>query len=378
MQKYLSMLLVVVWLVGCGGEDPPPADAGPAADTQVTDAIDDATAIDIIVDIGVDAGVDTAPECLLNEDCEGKVELQPCESAGCINGTCVAQEGPLCCSTADDCDPAAFPEAEKDCIDLVCENTLCTAVVTAEPCCLADDVCEGLTEECCEEAICEDYTCVVKPLENCCAQSSECDDGNENTTDTCLDACTADGCLNYEPDCDNVIEYARKDFDNNKLQGMTIVDSNPGDEISWHLTTETSVCYPYSIHLGHPLCGLYYNGPVENCVPTGLDEAVPMNVRLETETITLDEDVKAFLGFWVRMGAKEATPEPQDALRVLIETGDESDSAWESIDAFGEENTTMGEWTYHVVKLNKYKTRSKSSSTNGHREASYQGSDGTV
>ena len=200
-----------------------------------------------------------------------------------------------------------------------------------------------------------------------------------NTTDTCLDACTADGCLNYEPDCDNVIEYARKDFDNNKLQGMTIVDSNPGDEISWHLTTETSVSYPYSIHLGHPLCGLYYNGPVENCVPTGLDEAVPMNVRLETETITLDEDVKAFLGFWVRMGAKEATPEPQDALRVLIETGDESDSAWESIDAFGEENTTMGEWTYHVVKLNKYKDPFKIVfELTATAKASYQGSDGTV
>ena len=180
MQKYLSVLLVAVWLVGCGGEDPPPADTGPEADTQATDAIDDAASEDIIVDTGVDTGVDAAPECLLNEDCEGKVELQPCENAGCINGTCVAQEGPLCCSTADDCDPAAFPEAEKDCIDLVCENTLCTAVVTAEPCCLADDVCEGLTEECCEEAICEDYTCVVKPLENCCAQSSECDDGNEH------------------------------------------------------------------------------------------------------------------------------------------------------------------------------------------------------
>jgi hypothetical protein len=379
MLKNASWLLVALWLVGCAGDDPVGSDTGPPADTHTTDSHTDAALPDVQVDATVDAGVETSPECTLNEDCDGKVDLNPCESAGCINGECVAQEGPLCCSTAEDCDPAAFPEAEKECIELVCENTMCSAVITSEPCCFADSDCEGLTDACCEEAVCEDNTCVVQPLEECCAQSSECDDGDNATTDVCLDACTANGCLHHTPDCDDVVEYARKDFDTNTLQGLGVADSNPGDAIGWHLSTETSVSYPYSIHLGHPLCPLYYNGPLENCVPTGENEAVPMNVRLEMETISLDDGAKAFLGFWVRMGAKDATDGPQDALRVLIEFGDESDAAWDSLDAFGDENSTFGEWSYQVVKLNKYKEPFQIVfEMTATAKDSYQGADGAV
>ena len=95
MQRNARWLLVALWLTACGGEDPVTTDTTTPTDTQVADSATDVTTPDSTVDTTVDVGPDTAPECTLNEDCEGKVELSPCETAGCINGTCVAQEGPL-------------------------------------------------------------------------------------------------------------------------------------------------------------------------------------------------------------------------------------------------------------------------------------------
>ena len=343
---------VLIWLIGGCSSDEPAPDTH-TADTQTSDggSDTDGSAPEVVPE---DTGPDTpdvAAECVQDADCEDPLARKACQVARCVEGACVVEDGPLCCESAADCDASRFPETADGCLEVVCKESLCQLAATSSDCCTTDTECEDQTSNCCEAATCEAYTCVVASKEDCCEVSAECDDGDDATTDVCVNSCVAGGCYHHTPVCPDAETFAKGDFDNNTLQGFVVVDSDEDDTTTWHLTTSERVTPSYSIHLGHPLCGIYYNGPVENCVPTDTeaDASTPMTVNLESASVTLPADTPAFLGFWIKMSLKPANPVPSDKLEVRI--GDEV--LWSSIEAFGDAHTTAGEWVYQAVDLSK-------------------------
>lgn len=331
---------------GCGGDpvEPPTTDG---SDVASADATSDADATGPVED-------SQPSECDSDDACQGRVSLTGCQEAACQGGTCVAIDGPLCCETVADCDLERFPEVNDSCLELVCEGGICQVEGDPASCCATDADCTDLTTNCCQEGQCIDFECTVVALDECCQLSSDCDDGDPTTSDVCLDACEADGCLHRGPTCEGAAKLLDITFDNATTQGMNVTDTIPADDVSWHLTTDTSITPAYSIHMGHVSCPFYYNGFTEGCLPTS-DPPPPgtgMKLRLRSEGVTLDGSSDAYLGFWVRMAAKGG-PEA-DVLRVLIDLAGVKEEVWLSTDALGATNTTHSLWVYQAVNVSTY------------------------
>ena len=171
MNKYAKWICLLFFAVSCGdsAENLAVNDAAPVEDAMDVDESNDGLVDDSSENDAIPTE-EVTTECTVDSDCEASLTLRPCESAHCADGVCMAKEGPLCCEQASDCDSALFPESDKDCIETVCEDSICQSAVTAEPCCLSDESCSEIETACCEAALCEDFTCVVKPLDNCCAE----------------------------------------------------------------------------------------------------------------------------------------------------------------------------------------------------------------
>jgi hypothetical protein len=367
-------LFLAIFLLGCPS-DPVGPPIITLTDTGKADSSDDTVESDSDTetdgadpeDGGPADGTTTECDPSLDDEsqCDGKVDLQTCEIAECSDdGLCVAVEQPKCCESVDDCKIVDFPESKSVCLDLVCKKGVCQTELISNDCCLADADCVDLEESCCDTATCsEEGACIVETLTECCETSLDCDDGTDSTNDICGDACVTDGCLHKAPACSVDKVYSDKGFDDGTLQLMKVFDENPGDGVTWHISNKTSVSAPYSVRFGRDDCDFYYNGPTEDCVPTGAfpDQGTPMNARLETAAFGLDPGVGTFLGFWVRMAAKEGFPGQDgsppvdiDYLRVIVAQGNAWDVVWKSTDAFGTDNTTKGGWEYQTLNLSGY------------------------
>ena len=370
----ISSLILAISLAGCPEETPGPIitlpdtskdTSGDATGDATSDVSDDTVPSDAT---STDGG--SAEECdpSSNDDsqCEGKVELDACEIAVCSEeGKCVAavEEQTYCCETDADCSVVDFPETSSVCLDLVCKQGQCAAELVSDDCCLSDSDCLELEESCCDEATCNNGVCEISTLEECCETSQDCDDGTESTNDICVDACVTDGCLHKAPACSVDKVYSDKGFDDGTLQLMKVFDENPDDGVTWHVSSNTNVSAPHSVRFGRKDCDFYYNGPTDGCEPTGAfpDQGTPINARLETASFGLDPGVGTFLGFWVRMAAKEGFPAQDgnpavdiDYLRVIVAQGNAWDVVWKSTDAFGTDNTTNGDWKFQTVNLSGY------------------------
>lgn len=361
----VSLLLL---LTGCPADPPPigielPDSSTPdtQSDGTSSDAQSDATGPDGSQGDGTS---DATVGCNSDDECQGAITLESCEIALCESGVCVASPDTKCCDTADDCSLLQFPETVSVCLELGCIDGTCTTYKVSEDCCDADDQCGHLESSCCDSAFCnEESVCELGTLTECCETSADCEDGSSGTNDVCVDACVIGGCLHKAPTCDVDKTYSQKTFDDGTLQLLQVFDDNPGDGVSWHVTSKASVSPSSSLRFGRSDCDFYYNGPVEDCVPTGsfADAGTPMSARVETSSFGVDPGVGIYLGFWVRMAAKEGFPAQGgapavdiDYLQVSVLQGATSKVVWRSTEAFGSENTTQGQWAFQTVNLSGY------------------------
>jgi len=124
------------------------------------------------------------PECTKDEDCEsGK-----CDEA---SGTCEQITPPKDCEADADC------KDESDCtVDTCAEGKCSNAFKAGAGCCLTDADCPKVS---CNKVTCESQKCAYAPVEDCCIENSECEDGNILTIDTCVDF----QCQHDMPECVN-------------------------------------------------------------------------------------------------------------------------------------------------------------------------------
>jgi hypothetical protein len=144
-------------------------------------------------------------QCLVDEHCDLGTD---CVAFSC-NGdhrcvwTPVPDQTPRCCLTPADCDDLD-PETTDACQGFTCQNE--------KPTCACQEIadCPGQGNPCVTPT-CEECNCLDLPVEGCCLEDRDCDDGEPCTRDTCDlethtcsreslclgdgDPCTVDLCL---------------------------------------------------------------------------------------------------------------------------------------------------------------------------------------
>lgn len=300
--------------------------------------------------------------CTLASDCKD-LELGVCQVAACSDGVCVADPKAGCCETAADCTGATGA-----CQTNTCNNNKC-GTTTKPDCCANDADCGGLGDGCCNVGKCGvNNKCAVATKEECCEESADCDDGNPNTIDGCLTACTPFGCDVVPPVCEINKVYTTKDFDDGTLQALKSKDSNVTDKVTASAQKTTAVSAPNAVYFGDPACNTYFNGPMDSkCVPTDpfANGSTALSLELETPEIALDAGAGALAGFWVKMAAEPALEVDlgqgpvlfdTDVLKLIADGGTGPEVIWKSTaaSAFGDANTTNGAWKFQVARLSKF------------------------
>lgn len=367
-----TAILTIFGIAACGGDEAPaPTPILPTPDVSEPDVTDgDVIETDGAVADTTDVSTDgTATEdtdvpqegCTTDSDCDGELELQPCEKAVCQESECVVAEIDLCCNFTSDCIGLLQP---GNCETIGCVANACE-IIEVENCCKTDADCADQADGCCSEATCgADGFCDVTIKEFCCATSEDCDDGNPVTTDQCVDACAQDGCQNLAGPCDLQAVFVNKDFDDGTLQLLTPYDDDPGDNVTVSAVKSSSVSPGWSLYFGDPECMTYYDGPMTDCAPSKMtaDESQSVKLSVSTTQFTMDPDAGAFLGFWVNMSAEPELFIPSigywapDYLRVVVDDGSQKYTIWKSTDedALGGDNSSDGEWVYQAADLSPF------------------------
>jgi hypothetical protein len=243
-QIYLSCFCLVGAFAfsGCGGG----SDGGSGDATAGTEGT------------GTEGTTTVGEGCQSDADCEafseniGACRVPSCNEAGeCV--TANAENGTQC-GTGDKC------AAEPSCSDGECiggliaidcnDNNPCT-----EDTCDSDSGCVNAEiEECCVDAAtdcgefgpcvalsCEENQCVTTPVEDCCTENEQCDDGNDCTADACTDfECVSSpmlGCCKEKGDCDDkkactedLCNVTDGTCSNLVTEGCCVADSNCDDD----------------------------------------------------------------------------------------------------------------------------------------------------
>jgi len=152
--------------------------------------------------------------CVVPEDCDTP---DICQAPTCNEEhQCGLEDIEGCCHENTDCD-----DGDDLCTDDACVENWCVHTPTgAEGCCEKDADC--VSEDPCLEGVCnmDTTSCNYEPIEGCCHDETECDDGDDKCTDdTCVDnECVftfngTDGCC---------VEFTfEKNFDDGTDQGWT-------------------------------------------------------------------------------------------------------------------------------------------------------------
>ena len=328
---WTTVIALVVVMTGCPKKDPvtPSFDADPGEDTSA-DVVDDSTGPD----------EDVSPDAVLPD------------------------VGPDDTPDADVATPDIAVDADEVYVDVPPDIEEDAEVF--EPECITDPQCNDF-DGCCTEGVCNEGKCEAQPLEGCCEQSDDCDDGDTTTSDLCLDSCEENGCAHYVADlCPGAPLYSTKNFDNASLQLLKDLDSNTTDNVQIRVVKSTSVSPGWSAYIGDKDCGHYYNGPLEeDCTPVDstFGESTPMELALTWGApVALEAEAPAYVGFWINMAAEPSQTVdlgdgPQvfrfDYLAAYIDDGETVEEVWASTDAaaLGDANTTGGDWEFHLADL---------------------------
>ena len=143
------------------------------------------------------------------------------------------------CQVPDDC-PAAP----------ACEQRTCTAgqcgTTPIEGCCTQDGDCEN--GDPCTTGTCSDAnTCLQVPIQGCCTDAADCNDDDVCTTDVCTDA---NQCQNVaDPDCCEAGTHFSESFGQN-LDTFTVIGD--GSDVGWQTDNNRAVSGAFSLYYGNP------------------------------------------------------------------------------------------------------------------------------
>ena len=204
-----AAILLVLGLAACPGDgggdggfelpggEPDADDTSGEPDADDTGGGPDADDTGVDPDGGGDTGGAVGDPCAIDDDC-GAAGDGCCTVGVCgDDDTCEASTLEGCCAVDDDCDDG--DDGTMDACANACEVNGCNHEAAGDgnpgaPC-AGDGDCDGDGYGCCETGVCGgDDTCEAADLANCCEADADCDDDNADTTDTCADACEADGC----------------------------------------------------------------------------------------------------------------------------------------------------------------------------------------
>lgn len=306
--RHLSPSILLAVLIGCGNDPAAgpqlfvkgpdgvlvPAESVPSADASAPgdDGTDpsDGGAADGEEPGDTPLGTDAPPPppdiggvCTTGADCPAPGE--PCVSVLCVDGECVAEFIPHCCTSVDECGDG--DECTKDrcnpatnkcswepipgcggCLAAgECEDgDPCTKHACVEGECVTEQVpaCCNDVAACddgnpCSEDVCLDQQCQHIPKPECCANDAACDDGVDCTTDTC-EIKRDDGagtCIHVKSGgcCDVVFgsEFAK----DAELSDWVL--NKPNTEIAWQLFDKRFKSPPKSLYMGNPIEANYIN-----------------------------------------------------------------------------------------------------------------------
>lgn len=208
------------------------------------------------------------------------------------------------------------------------------ALTRVAGCCLSDADCPpGLEARPCEASLCLSRVCTVLPLPGCCPDAAACDDGLASTVDLCLpDTARCSHCPSpcpaSPPPGDPADPILERRFDTEaplSALGFSILDQQPGDQVTWHRSTRRFAAGSGALHLANPRCQTYYGGALgADCAPTaeGQQDSQRVSVTLLSPFFTLPATTPAMVTFLVfsrvepALGRGDAEP---DVLRVRVE-----------------------------------------------------------
>lgn len=358
-------------------EDVPPPEDVPQADVPADAAIEPDVP-------GPDVQPDVRETCV-DTGCD-HVTLEPCETVECNveTGDCDVSRTPApgCCLNDEEC-PEGFEcptvggecvfrcEVEADCLDAftdlnLCEHATCNTdsgvcerVRTEAPdCCLNVVECgEGFTcvpgqpcqpiEDCSDQGTqaladqwcvdnelpagtCKAYTCdfgsgqcnvVSVQGDGCCLTVADCDDGIDCNEDSC--PVIGGACNHTRCECTENFAPWEATFDSGTLDDFQLIDWDETDAVTWQPVLDEGRAYSgYSLYLGDPSCGWYFNGDeVDDDCTTPYDpleddvharqvklELISPDVYLENPNDPERNPLAWMIGFWI--SGESQPPDP--------------------------------------------------------------------
>lgn len=331
----LPSLLLALAALGCGEvrpglprpDDTGDTDAFEVTDTRLPDpdtttSKPDADAVP--TDTGGDAdAADTSDERDLEvPDLVGEVDSEDVPRDGNDADTADADASPVCV----DGDPCQVQGYVPPCYEGRCQGSTCQ-LRRIPGCCSSDAECAGGSPRPCAVDRCILRECRTLDLPGCCTDDDACDDGLASTDDAC--SLEVGRCAHCPLPCAGRAPIWSALFDRPgdtvTGSGLTILDAQPGDLVTWQRTTSRTAAGDGALYLGNPRCETYYGGALDAaCAPTqtGEQDSQRVTVALVTPLVTLPSASPASLVAWVRSAVEpdrgRGLAEP-DVLRVEVE-----------------------------------------------------------
>jgi len=213
--------------------------------------------------------------------------------------------------------------------------------------CTTDDDCAPYAG-CCFDPRCVSGTCLPGYVPSCCIQPGPCATSTLFHDGTCDVACEAGGCVeSLEPppgSCDTTLW--RLSLTPEGVAGLTLVDNNPGDRVTWSLAERRPFSGEPTLYAGDVACPTYYAGPLgPDCHALDARDAGPIDVAFTTPPLLLPSDLLAVaqLWLWIDVGAGHV-----DGVTVQVSRdGYGTRTVWDSRQA----DSARGEWTPVLIDL---------------------------
>jgi hypothetical protein len=179
------------------------------------------------------------PSCSDGECIGGLIAIDCNDNNPCTEDTCDSDSGCVNAEIEECCVDAATDCGEfGPCVALSCEENQCVTT-PVEDCCTENEQCDDGND--CTADACTDFECVSTAIDGCCTENEQCDDGNDCTADACTDfECVSSpmlGCCKEKGDCDDkkactedLCNVTDGTCSNLVTEGCCVADSNCDDD----------------------------------------------------------------------------------------------------------------------------------------------------
>lgn len=225
-----------------------------------------------------------------------------------------------------------------------------------QPVCVTHEDCTHL-QGCCTTGYCYQGTCQLAGLADCCSVEGSCAVSSVHYSGVCETPCGEGSCIKSLVLPEDVAECAdpplyRFDPDVDSVGSLTVVDSNPEDTVSWHISARRGLSGGRALYAGDITCPSYHTGPFDAaCEPLVPEVASAIELQLQTPPTALPGDRPAVLRMWLWSSVEDggSTTPSFDGLEVGIRRTDAAytRSVWSSQQAA----LPQGQWVPVLVDL---------------------------